>query len=303
MASYGRRPRHYRNTYHRRLPPLALIAICIGTALIITLIVGNLLKLFLDEDAYNRLVNPDSESSLSFQNEVLDIQAQPFLFGNTTESLPSAVSVNLNTSEGALLYKSPVSAQFTLPQNDKVDLKASMSSLSGAYVSGVFFPQAFKQSSSDLKYATELCERALLHEFFALGGDEILLVNVDPTSDSLPVLTAYVSAIKSASEHATVGIALSPEIVQSENGQKILSELLKVCDFCALDLKSSATPPDSDHAEFLSNLSKTLSQYDMRLLLSQAQTELIDALDNTEIQDYQILPIVPVATEPGDMQE
>ena len=305
MALYGRRPRHYRNTYHRRLHPLALIAICVGAALIITLIVGNLLKIFLDEDAYNRLVNPhsSSESGESVKAEISDIQAQPFLLGSTTESLPSAISVSLNTSEGALLYKSPVSAQFTLAQNDKVDLTTSMPALSDTYISGVFFPQAFKQSSADLRYTTELCERALLREFFTLGGDEILLVGVNPSADSLSDLISYISALKNESEHATVGVAIAPTVLQSENGGEMLLELFKVCDFFALDLKNSATPPDSEHADFLMSLTKTLLQYDMRLLLSQAQTELIDALDDTQIKDYQILPSVPVATDTNGTQE
>ena len=300
MPSFGRRPRHYHNTYHRRLHPIALIAICVGAALIVTLIVGNLLKIFLDEDAYNRLVSPNDTDPI--QTELPDIQAQPFLLGSTSEALPSAVSVNLNRSDGTLLYKSSVSSKLTVSQNEKVDLTSSMSYLSDVYVSGVFFPQVFKQASDNLTYATELSERALLNEFFALGGDDVLLVDVKFDSNSLPVLIDYVSALKSEIKNATVGIAVPLAVVQSENGSEILTTLLKVCDFCALDLKSTATPTDLEHTEFLIKSSNYLEQYDMRLILSQSQIELIDALDDVQINHFQILPIIPVTTTPDDAQ-
>ena len=302
MPSYGRRPRHYRNTSHRRLHPLALIAICVGGALIITLVVGNLLKIFLDEEAYNRLVSPNANVTDPIQTDLPDIQAQPFLLGSTSASLPNAVSVNLNRSDGKLLYKSPVSAQLTIAQDDKVDLSSSMSTLSGAYVSGVFFPQSFKQPTNDLQYATALSERALLNEFFSLGGDDILLTGISIDSDSLPALINYVSALKSESENAVVGIAVPLDVVKSENGWESLSSLLKVCDFCAMDIKNTATPSDSDHTAFLNSLSTYLVSYDMRLLLSQAQTELVDALHDTKIDNYQILPVIPATTTPDDAQ-
>lgn len=303
MASFGRRPRRYRTVSHHKLHPLAIVAICVGAALIISLIVGNLLKIFLNEDVYNRLVSQNDTPTVTdpIETALPEVQAKPFVLGDPTDALPSAVSVNLGASDGSLHYRSPVSSQFSIEQNEKVDLSVSMSALTSTYVSGIFYPQAFRQDA-DMQYATALRERALLNEFFRFGGDDVLLVGVDVSPDNLPALEAYVSAIKQETSHATVGIAVPLSVAQSENGWEILSTLLKSFDFCALDVRNTATPNHSDHEEFLNSLSFYLEQYDMRLLLSQTQAELISAISKTDINNYQIAALIPVATEDDDAQ-
>ena len=63
MSSFGRRARRHRAAHHKGLAPWAIILICVASALALSLLVGNLLKVFLDEEAYDRLVNPPAEEA------------------------------------------------------------------------------------------------------------------------------------------------------------------------------------------------------------------------------------------------
>ncbi len=291
MASFGIRRRRHRNLHNRRdrkITPAAIIAICIASALLVSIIIGTLLKVFLDEEAYRRLVEPKEEEP-AVADPVLtnlpDLNAYPYVFGSDTDTIQSgAVSVSINGPLGVLHYTSPVSAYLAIPDTAPHNFTETMIKLNENtnYISGVFYPQASGQQSSDLGYALALRERALIAEFLRNGGNDVLLCNV-----SLSQAADYVSAIKADTPTAAIGIAVPLADAQANEAQ--IPTLLKACDFCALDLRGITPAAEEDAYTLLKSLSYYLIGYDMRLLLSSDQTLLISQLQNFSVPDYQII--------------
>ena len=293
MAMYGKRPHRRRSvgSYRHTLPPWILILICFAVALILALIVGNVLKSCLDEDAYHRLVSPaeDEAPNDPIQTDVPDVQASAYALGESLDTVDwqAAVSVSINRADGSLTYHSPVSEQLGMIGTDACSLPEIMPPLLAqtSYVSGAFTPLALKQTSSDLRFAVTAQECALLREFVGLGGDDVVLIGLAVDADGMAQLRDYVAALRQAIGDTPIGIALSPDTVTAENGFATVSDLLAFVDFCLLDLR--AETPDSTEAAVsrLSALSYYFTQYDLRLLLSADQSALISALD--EGRDYQ----------------
>lgn len=301
MSPFGKRShRHYRyrGSHNRaRLPVWAIIGICVAAALIVSLIVGNLLRVFLDEDAYRRLVEGKPEPpeiSDPVKTSVPDVMAYPFVLGSPTDTLKKnpAVSVALNAPDGTLTYSSPVAAHFSLPQTEGIALGDAMSALTPvtSYVSGIFYPQAFAQADDALFDAVRAEEHALLREFANTGADEILLVGTDPSLSSLKRLADYASTLReSLGEGVYVGVSIPLSSMQADNGWETVGTLLKSCDFCALDLRGIPTETDESAEKLLADITYYRLQYDMRLLLTANQGTLLSAIGQSEITDYEVV--------------
>lgn len=292
MSSFGRHSHYHRNKHHG-ISPFAIIAICVVAALIISLIVGNLLKIFLDEDAYNRLVAPKSEPTVTdpVVTDVPDVQAYSYLWGTPTQGLKPHVSVNLNTQNGVLNYRSPVSQALALRQTEAINFTNAMIALTAStdYISGIFYPQGSNEENTDIRYAIASQEHAILYEFLENGGDDILLCGLDLTDlTTAKQITDYVKILKK-DLGAPVGVSVPLSVAQSERGWEILATLLQSCDFCALDLRDAIVPANQTASEYLKGVSYYLLQCDMRLLLTSEQTEFIETVEETSIQNYQIM--------------
>lgn len=300
MSPFGKRPYRryrYRGSHNRaRLPVWAIIGICVAAALTVSLIVGNLLRVFLDEDAYRRLVEGKPEPpeiTDPVKTSVPDVMAYPFTLGAPTDTLKKspAVSVALNTHDGTLSYTSPVTAHFSLPRTEGVTLGDAMNALTPvtSYVSGIFYPQAFAQESDALFDAVRAEEHALLREFANAGANEILLVGTDPSLSSLQRLANYASTLgESLGERVYVGVSIPLASMQADNGWEIVGTLLKSCDFCALDLRGIPTETDESAEKLLTDITYYRLQYDMRLLLTADQETLLSAIGQSEITDYEV---------------
>ncbi len=287
-----------RDSYGNRnkLSPWAIAGIAVGAVLIITVIIGNLLKVWLDEEALKRLTDGEDETSVEepiYQAAVRDRTAYPFVFGNDPASVSTTpeISLSLNTPDGRLNYTSPVTTRFSMPLYREKPLSDGMEELSAVaeYISGVFYPQALSIEDSDLRYAETMAECALLREFLGAGGNEILLCSIPYSETDLSAILSYLTAIKRAAGTSPVGASVPLELVLEKNAWQTLGKLLEICDFLALDLGSTQAP--------LSELSYYLDHYDMRLLLDASAAEQI-AMAEENLVNYQILTTPPkIATE------
>ncbi len=289
--SLGRRSHRYHNTHRRRLPPWAIILICVLSALTVTVIIGTILKSCLDEDAYARLVEEKEEQEVNdpYRPPVPAINAAPYLPGGV---IPSAqqLSFPINDRDGTPLYSSPVGNLLGISNTPATTLGETLGAIpDSTYVSGVFYAASLREANADLQYAASVRERALLREFLNGGGDELLLIGHPLTAAELPALKTYLTQLRQDTS-ATVGVAIPLSVLRAENGWEIIGELLRVCDFCALDLQSETLSANEDAVTFLKSLSYYRLQYGMRLLLSEEQTALTEKLSEAEINDYQILP-------------
>ena len=297
MSIRVRRLRRYRGSHsHGKISPVTVIVICVVIALIVSLTVGNLLRIFLDEDAYRRLVEGEEklpQINNPVKTDLPDIQAKSFTLGDKLKAseLGIALSVTLNSPDGPLTYTSPVSEYFACSGNTKVSLGSAMNEIVPltSYISGVYYPQAFAQDNPDLFYAVSAQERALLREFLRSGGRDVLLADISPDAPTLSVISEYARLLKLEIGEYGVGVAVPLSIVQADNGWEIISTLLNNCDFCALDLRGVTVADQTAAKEQLQSIAYYLLQYDMRLLLSSDQTHLINALNDSYITDYQIV--------------
>lgn len=298
-----RRTSHGHGT--RRLTPLAIVAICLGGAVLITLIVGNILRLTLDEELYRKLTEGESttgETQAPAPDDYgVTVQAPVYALGDDIADLAgyTAISVPLNRADGSLNYTSPVAVWQGRVCAAEITLAQGLDATYGfvRHISGVYRVQAFSQGGTELWRACALEEGALLDEFFSAGGTEVLLTDLPYATRSATELVDYVKAIRGAvGEDASFGVALPLEAVSGKEGGTLLERLLTVCDFYAVDLRGVeiADPTVNDLGlstgalEVLQQTAYYRSQYNARLLLSQSQEALLYAVEYRMISNYQI---------------
>ena len=104
-----------RNTHRRgALSPLAIVLICAGAALLLTIIIGLMLNVWLDDETYDRLTKGEEqkeEQPATNKSYTRDIHADAYVFGKEAESVWESfyeISVTLNTPTGQINYTSEV---------------------------------------------------------------------------------------------------------------------------------------------------------------------------------------------------
>ena len=306
--------RRYRRQAYRSgaLSPLAIAGICVAAVILLTVVVGNLLTLWLDDETYARLTGGEPEEppveNLHTTN-VPNVNAYPHVLGSDPAQASDfpAASVSINRPDGTLNYVSDVSNLQGLTGDAKVSLDETMHALTlrTVYVSGVFYPQAFSYDTEDLRFSATAAEGALLREFLRSGAKDVILASIPFESVSRTDILAYVRSVKTALGDHALGVAVPLSVVQREDGWELFGELLKVCDFCALDVTSISPRADGTiptATEILEDADYFLTRYDMRLLFTDAQTDLRAEAEARMIPDYQIIKAPPAVTPPVENQ-
>ena len=109
MLPFGRRHRRAHAHASSRLHPAAWIGICLCAAILLTVIAGNLLKIWLDDETFRRFTDGEETDPPTEQQEdplsVRRVNAYPFALGDPLESLAgqTSLSFSLNTPTGELL--------------------------------------------------------------------------------------------------------------------------------------------------------------------------------------------------------
>ena len=270
---------------HRRgaLSLLAIILICVGAALLLAIIIGLMLNVWLDDEAYERLTKGEQKEEEPIETNktyTRNVHADAYVFGEVGESVWESlaeISVTLNTPTGQINYTSEVSAFLGMQSISNHVLYDAMGEVSmfASFVSGVFYPQALYNEGSDLQYAAAAKECALMREFLHAGGSEILLCGIPFSRTDTASVLRYVKQVKALAGDAPVGVAVPLAIARAEGAWTLLESLAKECDFLALDLTETASVGGAE--QILTDSRYYIQQYDMRVLLSEQQEELIFA--------------------------
>ena len=177
--------------------PWIILGVCAASAILLTLLVGNLLKLWLDDETYERLTGGGTTDTTDavYHAPTRDVHAYALPLGGTP-SYPD-VSLTLNTHEGHVTYASEVAAYFGIAQDGSTTLREGIEKTAAyggnVYISGVFRPQAFDATEQEMLYAEASVDCALLYEFLQAGGSEILLCDI-PCTNSIAFADMAVKA-------------------------------------------------------------------------------------------------------------
>lgn len=281
----------------KRRSPLFIILIVVAVVLVVTVIIGNLLPFLLSDAAYEALRgDKESDQPPVINSTVKKLHAYAYAFGDSVGDVwenPQA-SVTLNAPSTRLTYTSPVASHLGYDSYRQRDLFECMETLDEAasYISGVFYPHAPLLSSEDLRDAEALRESALMREFVRAGGDEILLRDLPFSNEEIDLadILSYIETVSTALGDTPVVVAVPLSVLQSTNkNHRLLTRLSEVSDRLALDLGAadgSMTPEG-----WLTECDYYLSQYEMRLLLSESQTDLIAAAEGlSDLQTFTRIP-------------
>ncbi len=301
----------------KKLPPWGIVLICLGSAVLVAILVGNLLKLWLDDETYQKLTAGETQASTEerYVAPVPKVNAYPFAAGDDVVEAASKVhlSLSINTPTGEINYTSPVADYQGKTCLNAALLSESVGALNafGTYVSGIYYPQAFQYTDSNLRYAASAEDAALIHEYLQAGGREVLLVGLPFASEGLDSILSYLQIIRQAIGDAPLGVAVPLSVVEGEFGNLLLEEMLTVCDFCAMDLTSAVlSDPSLDELgicpevrEALKALDFHLAQYDMRLLLQEDQTVFVESLRLMMATNFQVISTPREAPTPPPQTE
>lgn len=301
MQLFGNR---LHNTHRRgTLSPLAIVLIVVGAALLLTIIIGLLLNVWLDDEAYDRLTKgePEEEEKVEINKTYTrDIHADAYVFGKEAESVWESfaeISITLNTPTGQINYTSEVVsylAMESISQNVLYDAMGEVH-LFADFAGGVFYPQALYQEGADLQYAVAAKECALLKEFLHAGGSEILLCGIPFTQTDTASILRYVKQIKAMAGDSPIGVAIPLAVARADGSWALLESLAKECDFLAIDLTEATSVAGAE--QILTDARYYIQQYDMRVILNERQEELI--LAAYTYPDVQIISYYAPANPPS----
>lgn len=255
----------------KRKKPWIIVAACVLSAVLITVVVGNLLKVWLSDEAYQSLLGEDTTTAPADEPQkpvsLRKTKAEAYLAGDDLLNLSDRdVSLSINTPDGSAWYPSEVAEYFGIPTLRKESLSEIMPTLCGAtaFVSCVYYPQAFDAESEELFFAKTGTDCALIREWIVAGGNEVLLCDIP--FDRIDRIATYVQTLREAiGKDVPIGIAIPIAKAQETDAWEMISELARVCDFLALDLRDSDVP--------LSDCGYYVEQYGMRPLLLDTQED------------------------------
>lgn len=296
-------------TVHRRgaLSPLAIVLICVGAALLLTLIIGLMLNVWLDDEAYDRLTKGEQPEETPPENNksyTRNIHADAYVFGEEMESVWESlyeISVTLNTPTGQMNYTSEVVRYLGMTSVSESVLYDSMSEAGvfAGFVSGVFYPQALYNENADLQYTIAAQECAVMKEFLHTGGNEILLCNIPFAKTDTASILRYVKQVKAMAGDTPIGISIPLSVARADGSWTMLESLAKECDFLAIDLTEATSVAGPE--QILTDARYYIQQYDMRVLLSEKQEDLIYAAftyPDVQIITYYAPALPPTPDQP-----
>ena len=298
-----------------RLHPLVIVAVCLVAAVLLTLIVGNLLNIWMNDDLYQRLTGETGMEPPAAEEEptvVRRVNAYLYTPGESVDSIggKTAISVPINRADGSFCYTSDLLEHLSLPVNAEVPLDEAMAEAYGMvpYISGVFYSSAFTYESADLRYAAAMQEAAILREFLRAGGSEIVIRGLPLDQLTQAEIDEYISILKTATDNFYIGIAMPWEMVKADAGWRIPAVFAKAADFGVLDLSGiSLEENDSNDAglsrsaeELLADCAYYTSQYKLRILASDQQVGLISTMEVSRVTNFQIAPHEMVEVPPEE---
>ena len=276
----------------------AFVALC----LIISVGVGLLLGKKAGEHSPRYDFN--SKTYYSGYKLVKPVDAHPYTFGDYAGLLTGVgitdFSVCLRSPDGAITYDTEYDVSFGEEIAEGVSPLSKYTTYiheSGGFVCAYFHVISFTVEDEHLREIYKAHELALLSEAARSGADEIMLVGLDISEENIDEIERFVSDAASAAGTAVLGALIAPEVFKlTEEGIYHAARLRAVSDFVALDLRDLPDNADSVKVGEISLLEQVLdemeyyvSSYSMRVVLSEDNSALYDAMRELGVANIQII--------------
>lgn len=211
-------------------------------------------------------------------------------------------SVMMKDPDGNLTYASEIGGlkDFCSP-DERVDLAEELNYLHqrGGKVRGYFYVKSFDTEDKVLRELYQAYEVAQISEMARAGVDDLMLVGIAVSEENVEEVVHYVSEMALASEKMTLGVLVTPELVEKlEENVYHAARIRSVCDYLALDLR--ALPEDADEAPeeegaltplaaLLRKMEYSIRSCGMRLVLSKENASLYDSVKDLGAESVQII--------------
>lgn len=213
----------------------------------------------------------------------------------------NAVCINLNTADGALLFRSTLASELSQLKvhTDASALSSSLASIdrSGFYTTGVLYVPSFDQSNDLLRDVELATWGAVACEAIRDGVGDILIIAPSMSATDVKKICDLADNIHDSINNASIGFALSDNILSEENSANLIKELSLHFNYLSLD--TTVYRADEEPEEFIKNrvsaLLLEIMFYKMRILLprtpdTELQKKYIEAVQSYNVTSWQILP-------------
>lgn len=281
-----------------------IMAIAAFVALCLIISVGVGLLLAKEAGEHSPRYDFNSKTYYSGNKLVKPVDAHPYTFGDYAGLLTGVgitdFSVCLRSSDGAITYNTEYDVSFGEEIAEGVSPLSKYTTYiheSGGYVCAYFHVISFTVEDEQLREIYKAHELALLSEAARSGADEIMLVGLNVTDENIDEIEEFVSDAATAAGTAVLGALVTPDVFRlTEEGIYHAARLRAVSDFVALDLRDLPDNADSVEVGEISLLEQVLdemeyyiSSYSMRVVLSEENSVLYDALRKLGVASIQII--------------
>lgn len=289
---------HYRrNAYSKKRIKFILIiaAVLVAILAVLFLIIGGALKGKVDEDKQKgeNQTTPNADE-VTVHTEVPSVNGYGISLSGITTSAISDKAQQISRDDGdnlvfitrddsgKELYRSTLAEnmgkQSTSQYIDVTDI-GTRASNRGLTASAIVPIYSFG-IKSDLERAAELFyDAAICAELYREGADDVLisLEGTDIDEDNVDELLRFSDWVKDLDSEVVLGIAITRDLLESEEAEVTVAKLWEKYDFLALDLTELQKAEDISKNGESNEVQFYLLMYKMRVLLPDVPTEELEA--------------------------
>ncbi len=273
----------------RVLKPVPIIVTsCVLATFIFAVILGNILGNKADSsrngsDEQSAVKNELSVPELDMNSEVPKLQAYAAELSEAGDNtslkdytgkareLGNAIFFPIKDINGRIVYNSVKTKDLFFDANSGLSLSTVKSHFSlepADYVCAFWRSELGKGESPDELLDIQSREVSLLSELAVNGVSEILVsFEAEYNKENILSFQTYLLSLRMGAPDALIGVAFDFAFLESENYSYALSEIMKVCDFCAVDL-SDSYESNSELEKKLTSCSYVWAKYPCRIMLS-----------------------------------
>lgn len=313
MSSRNRHMQYRKSIYRKRR--IRAIIICtvliLAVAFALFMIVGTALhnKTQKPSDGEGRETNKEETDVKLPQAASVGCYALPLLEDgsafssrlNAIDSEAAGVCVNLNNSDGTLLFRSELASSLSqlAVHEDASSLSNAISSIdkNGYYISSVLYIPSF-ELENDLLMDVELATwGAVACEALREGVGDVLFIADRMEPEQIDKICKLADNVHSTVKNSIIGFAIPESILAHEDSASLIDTLSSHFNYLSLDTTDfrSEDDPISFIEGKVSSLQLELMYYKMRVLLprstdAELQRQYIEAVTKYNISSWQILP-------------